>query len=91
AKAKEEYLRADTLRQEALDALRVLQDHVGEDNLIPEVEALVRDLKKKFNHVELRKGNAGAKQIKEREKAVVPQSQWGQQDHGLNTSSFLLP
>ncbi|OMO72067.1 Transcription factor, K-box [Corchorus olitorius] len=32
-----------------------------------------------------------AKQIKEREKAIVPQSQWGQQDHGLNTSSFLLP
>ncbi|XVF85778.1 hypothetical protein PTKIN_Ptkin17bG0144800 [Pterospermum kingtungense] len=33
-----------------------------------------------------------AKQIKEREKAVAQQSQWGQQqDHGLNTSSFMLP
>ncbi|KAK8486390.1 hypothetical protein V6N13_005203 [Hibiscus sabdariffa] len=31
-----------------------------------------------------------AKQIKEREKTVAQQSQWGQQDHGLNTSSFLL-
>ncbi|GMI87461.1 AGAMOUS-like 7, APETALA1 [Hibiscus trionum] len=34
-----------------------------------------------------------AKQIKEREKTVAQQqqSQWGQQDHGLNSSSFLLP
>ncbi|KHG04023.1 Floral homeotic APETALA 1 [Gossypium arboreum] len=36
-----------------------------------------------------------AKQIKEREKTVAQQQQqqpqWGQQDHGLNTSSFLLP
>ncbi|GMJ03746.1 AGAMOUS-like 7, APETALA1 [Hibiscus trionum] len=32
-----------------------------------------------------------AKQIKEREKTVAQQSQWGQQDHGLNASSFLLP
>ncbi|KAE8668995.1 Floral homeotic protein APETALA 1 [Hibiscus syriacus] len=32
-----------------------------------------------------------AKQIKEREKAVAQQSQWGQKEHGLNTSSFLLP
>ncbi|XVF03157.1 hypothetical protein REPUB_Repub04eG0236700 [Reevesia pubescens] len=32
-----------------------------------------------------------AKQIKEREKTVAQQSQWGQQqDHGLNTPSFLL-
>ncbi|XP_039067606.1 agamous-like MADS-box protein AP1 [Hibiscus syriacus] len=32
-----------------------------------------------------------AKRIKEREKTVVQQSQWGQQEYGLNTSSFLLP
>ncbi|KAE8654461.1 Floral homeotic protein APETALA 1 [Hibiscus syriacus] len=32
-----------------------------------------------------------AKQIKEREKTVAQQSQWGQQEHGLNTSSYLLP
>ncbi|XP_022776709.1 truncated transcription factor CAULIFLOWER A-like isoform X2 [Durio zibethinus] len=32
-----------------------------------------------------------AKQIKEREKTVAQQSQWAQQNHGLNTSSFLLP
>ncbi|XVE91652.1 hypothetical protein REPUB_Repub01dG0028700 [Reevesia pubescens] len=33
-----------------------------------------------------------AKQIKEREKTIAQQSQWGQQqDHGLNASSFLFP
>ncbi|XP_007045796.2 PREDICTED: truncated transcription factor CAULIFLOWER A isoform X1 [Theobroma cacao] len=32
-----------------------------------------------------------AKQIKEKEKTVAQQSQWGQQGHGLNTSPFLLP
>nr|KJB30496.1 hypothetical protein B456_005G147200 [Gossypium raimondii] len=32
-----------------------------------------------------------ANQIKEREKTVARQSQWGQQDNGLNTSSFVLP
>ncbi|XP_039034670.1 agamous-like MADS-box protein AP1 [Hibiscus syriacus] len=34
-----------------------------------------------------------AKQIKEREETVAQQqqSQWGQQNHGLNSSSFLLP
>ncbi|GMJ08147.1 AGAMOUS-like 7, APETALA1 [Hibiscus trionum] len=32
-----------------------------------------------------------AKQIKEKEKTVAQQPQWGQQEHGFNTSSFLLP
>ncbi|RVW42087.1 Floral homeotic protein APETALA 1 C [Vitis vinifera] len=35
--------------------------------------------------------NMLAKEIKEKEKTVAQQTHWEQQNHGLNTSSFLLP
>ncbi|KAJ0094974.1 hypothetical protein Patl1_16646 [Pistacia atlantica] len=35
--------------------------------------------------------NMLAKKIKEKEKTMAQQAQWGQQNHGPNTLSFLLP
>ncbi|KAL1112877.1 hypothetical protein V6Z11_D02G154700 [Gossypium hirsutum] len=56
------------------------------------ISELQRKVKAFENEKAIKEQNAMlANQIKEREKTVARQSQWGLQDNGLNTSSFVLP